>query len=583
LINGEKVNQVRVYSGERFTAADIAPAGTVCAVTGLARSYPGQGLGAEDFAPPPELAPILSYRVILPEGFDANRALKMFRELEDEDPLLAVHWREQTGELRLSLMGEVQLEVTGHTVKERFGLDVGFDEGSVLYRETIAEPVVGIGHFEPLRHYAEVHLLLEPGPRGSGLVFDTACSEDELAKSWQRLILTHLAEREHPGVLTGSPVTDIKITLLAGRAHNKHTEGGDFRQATYRAVRQGLMQAQSILLEPQYRFELEVPAHCAGRAMADLQLRTDDVTPPAILGESAVLSGSAPVSAMRGYAAEIAASTRGMGRLSCVSAGFAPCRNQAEMIAQTGYEALRDTENPADSVFCSHGAGFIVPWNEVQARAHVDSGYRPKKEEPVTKPSASAGKQKDIFELDQELQAIYEQTYGAVRRRDILPRAKPNRETAETVRYTAKKQPEGPEYLLVDGYNIIHAWDELRKLAADNLDAARQVLLDVMSNYGAFKGREIIVVFDAYKVPGGTGSVNKYHNIHVVYTKEAETADAYIEKTTAALGKKHRVAVATSDAAVQMIIFGQGALRFTPQGLREEIERASEEIRAWKV
>lgn len=582
----EKVNQIRVYSGEKYQAVEEALPGMICAVTGLSRTYPGQGLGGEPASLPPALEPVLSYRVLLPEGCEPHGALRSIRQLEEEDPQLAVSWAEQTQEIHLHLMGEVQLEILRHRILERFGLEVAFDVGSILYRETIAGPAIGMGHFEPLRHYAEVHLLLEPGPRGSGLRFDTMCSEDTLPRSWQRLVLTHLEEREHPGVLTGAPITDMKITLLTGKAHNKHTEGGDFRQATYRAVRQGLMQAGCVLLEPWYRFRLEVPSGAVGRAMTDLQRMTDDLALPESGGEHTLLVGSAPVAAMRAYAAEVTAYTRGLGRLSCTLAGFAPCNNQDEVVAASGYDAATDTENPADSVFCSHGAGFIVKWDQVKDHMHLDSGYRLNRDEqtqpenrPPPRGGAAAGR--DIFELDEELRAIYERTYGPAKGQDLLPRAPERKPMGGTAAGSGERPvPEGPDYLLVDGYNIIHAWEDLSAVAQRNMDAARQVLMDILSNYQGFRQREIILVFDAYRVRGGIGKTERYHNINVVYTGEAETADAYIEKVTYQIGRKHRVSVATSDGTIQMIIMGHGAVRLTPQALRAEIEQTNADIRA---
>lgn len=583
----EKVNQIRIYSGEKFTAVDKALPGTVCAVTGLTRTYPGQGLGVEPASQPPALEPVLSYRVLLPDGSDPHSALAQLRQLEEEDPQLAVSWTESTQEIHLQLMGEVQLEILQTIISQRLGLAVTFDTGSILYRETITRPVIGMGHFEPLRHYAEVHLLLEPGPRGSGLRFDSRCSEDILPRSWQRLVLTHLAEREHPGVLTGAPVTDIKITLLTGRAHNKHTEGGDFRQATYRAVRQGLMQADCLLLEPWYRFQLKVPADSVGRAMTDLQRMTDKLSLPETVGGHTLFTGAAPVAALREYAAEVTAYTRGRGQLACSFMGFAPCLNQDEVVAAAGYSAERDTENPADSIFCAHGAGFQVKWDQVKDHVHLDSGLRLDRDEPPpdTAPQRNGTdhtRERNPFALDEELKTIYERTYGAVKNRDILPVPPRPARPPKEVQYKSQASPkyEPPDYLLVDGYNIIHGWEDLSAVARGNLDAARQALMDLLSNFRGFRQEEIILVFDAYKVPGGEGSVSRYHNISVVYTKEAETADAYIEKVTYEIGRRHRVTVATSDGAVQLIILGHGALRVTPQALRAEIEQTNADIRA---
>lgn len=587
----EKVNQIRIYSGEKYQAVEEALPGTVCAVTGLSHTYPGQGLGMEAPSQPPSLEPVLSFRVLLPEGQDPHSALRQLRQLEEEDPQLAISWSEQTQEIHLHLMGEVQLEVLSHTISERFGLEVSFDTGSILYRETISGPVIGMGHFEPLRHYAEVHLLLEPGPRGSGLRFASLCSEDALARNWQRLILTHLGEREHPGVLTGAPITDVKITLLAGRAHNKHTVGGDFRQATYRAIRQGLMQANSVLLEPWYQFQLEVPNDAVGRAMTDLQRISDDLSlPESSGGGNTLLTGSAPVAFLREYASEVSAYTHGLGRLACTFAGFAPCHNQEEAVAAANYDPLQDTENPADSIFCSHGTGTSVAWDQVREHMHLDSGLRLEQSSRIAElPPPSSGQARVALpelslEQDKELLAIFERTYGPVRQRDMLPREKrKQREESLPEPIESRMVPlhEGPEYLLVDGYNIIHAWEDLNKVAQQSMDAARQILMDILSNYQGFRQQEVILVFDAYRVPGGQGTVNRYHNINVVYTKEAETADAYIEKVTYQIGKDHRVTVATSDGAVQLIILGHGALRMPPQVLRGEIEQANIAIRAF--
>ena len=517
----------------------------------------------------------------LTDGTDPHTALLRLRQLEEEDPQLHIVWNEAAREIHIQLMGEVQLEILQRLIQERFGMEAAFGAGAICYRETIAAPVEGIGHFEPLRHYAEVHLLMEPGPRGSGLVLGTACPTDELDLNWQRLILTHLAEREHPGVLTGAPITDMKITLAAGRAHEKHTEGGDFRQATYRAVRQGLMQAESILLEPWYEFRLELPADQVGRAMSDLQRMNGEVNPPETFGEETTLTGTAPVAALRDYAREVTAYTRGRGRLLCVPVGYRPCADQETIVEASGYDPERDVDNPPDSVFCSHGAGVNVKWNEVPARAHVDSGLRlgQKKPEPeaapqTRRPSTYAG----TMEQDKELQAIFERTYGPVKRQAFTPPREPKRPVAESSARAIREQVSGPEYLLVDGYNIIFAWDELKTIARDNLDAARKALCDLLCNYQGYQKCEVIAVFDAYKVKGGLGSVEKYHNIHVVYTKEAETADAYIEKATYEIGKKHRVKVATSDGPEQLIILGHGALRVSASSFHEEMERVRGQI-----
>lgn len=572
----EKADQLRVYSGAKFQMVEQAPAGTVCAVTGLTRTWAGQGLGEETMGRAPVLQPVQSCRLLLPEGCDAHAVLPKLTQLQEEDPQLRIVWNERLAEIHLQMMGEVQLDVLKRLIWERFGLAVGFGPGSIVYKETIAGPVEGVGHFEPLRHYAEVHLLLEPLPRGAGLQFDTICSEDMLDRNWQRLILTHLEEKEHLGVLTGSLITDMKITLTAGRAHLKHTEGGDFRQATYRAVRQGLMQADSILLEPWYEFRLEVPAEQVGRAMADVQRMGGSFDPPELLGETSVLTGSVPVAEMRGYAMELAGYTRGKGRLACTLAGYRPCHDAPAVIEAVGYDPERDTENPPDSVFCAHGAGYTVKWDEVPAHAHVESGVRLNEPEPEEQPAPRQTRRQSApvssLEEDKQLAAIFERTYGPSKGRELF-RPAPMKQAEYHF------EPSGPEYLLVDGYNLIFAWEELKKLAADNLAGARQALADLLCNYRGFHDCQVILVFDAYKVPHGTGEVSRYHNIHIVYTKEAETADMYIEKTTYQLAKKRRVRVVTSDGAEQLIILGHGALRISARSFREEVERTNGEIR----
>ena len=572
----EKADQLRVYSGAKFQAVEQAPAGTVCAVTGLTRTWAGQGLGEETAGQAPVLQPVQSCRLLLPEGCDAHAVLPRLTQLQEEDPQLRIVWNERLGEIHLQMMGEVQLDVLKRLIWERFGLAVGFGPGSIVYKETIAGPVEGVGHFEPLRHYAEVHLLLEPLPRGAGLQFDSICSEDVLDRNWQRLILTHLEEKEHLGVLTGSPITDMKITLTAGRAHLKHTEGGDFRQATYRAVRQGLMQADSILLEPWYEFRLEVPAEQVGRAMADVQRMGGSFDPPELLGDTSVLTGSVPVAEMRGYAMELAGYTRGKGKLACTLAGYRPCHDAPAVIEQVGYDPERDTENPADSVFCAHGAGYNVKWDEVPAHAHVESGVRLNEPEEEEVPAARQPRRQaapvSSLEEDKQLAAIFERTYGPSKGRELFRPA-----PVKPAEYHF--EPSGPEYLLVDGYNLIFAWDELKKLAADNLEGARQALADLLCNYRGFHDCQVILVFDAYKVPHGTGEVSRYHNIYIVYTREAETADMYIEKTTYQLAKQRRVRVVTSDGAEQLIILGHGALRVSARSFREEVERTNGEIR----
>ena len=580
----EKADQIRIYSGARFRPADEAPAGTVCAVTGLSRSRAGEGLGIESAAAAPALEPVLTYQVLLPEGTDPHTALRYLRQIEEEDPQLHVGWNEQTREIRVHLMGQIQLEILQRMLRERFGLEVGFGPGAICYRETIAAPAEGVGHFEPLRHYAEVHLLLEPLPSGSGLQFGTICPEDQLEGRWQRLVLTHLAEKEHLGVLTGSPITDMRITLTAGRAHVKHTEGGDFRQATYRAVRQGLMEAESVLLEPWYDVRLELPAAQLGRAMTDLQQLGARLDPPQTAGEEAVLTGAVSASTLGDYARDVAAYTQGRGRLTCALRGYEPCPDQEAVTAAIGYDPEADLDNSPDSVFCSHGAGVAVRWDEVPARAHVSSGLRlngagtaPETGPDARRSAAYAG----TIEQDKELQAIFERTYGPVKRQAFLPPREPRRPApseTEQEKRIIREQFSGPEYLLVDGYNIIFAWDELKTIAEENLDAARKQLCDILSNYRGFRKCRVIAVFDAYKVKGGQGSVEKYHGIHVVYTKEAETADAYIERATYEIGKHHRVRVATSDGPEQLIILGHGALRISASAFRQEVEEAEGQI-----
>ena len=573
----EKADQLRIYSGGKYTTVNEVPAGGVCAVTGLSQTYPGQGLGMEAESEQPALEPVLTYRVGLPQGPDAHTALGKLRQLEEEDPQLHLLWNESLGEIHLQLMGEVQLEVLQTMIQERFGFPVQFGAGSIVYKETIAAPVIGVGHYEPLRHYAEVHLLLEPAPRGSGLQFESLCSEDVLDRNWQRLVLTHLEEKAHRGVLTGSPITDMKISLLTGRAHLKHTEGGDFRQATYRAVRQGLRKAESILLEPWYQFRLEVPTEYVGRAMTDLQRLFGTVAPPETDGEMSVLTGRAPVACLRDYPTEVTAYTQGRGRLICTLAGYDVCHNFEEVIASTGYDCDRDLENPCDSVFCAHGAGYVVPWNEVDGKKHLDSILR--LDRPAEGGAAPAPLRRYTYggtlAEDKELAAIYERTYGKQEKeRPRRPDARQEMQQAAV----RQMQLTGPEYLLVDGYNIIFAWEELASLARTDFGAARLVLMDILANFQAFKKIELILVFDAYKVPNNPGSVEKYKGIHVVYTKEAETADAYIERVTYEIGKKHRVRVATSDGLEQMVILGHGALRISARAFKLEVEQAEGQI-----
>ena len=594
----EKVNQIRIYSGEKYTMVSEVKAGTVCAVTGLTATYPGQGLGSEQASDMPVLEPVLSYRIGLPEEVNVHQALLQLRQLEEEEPLLHIVWNGTLGEIYAQVMGEVQIEILKSLIKERFGMTVTFDEGNIVYKETILEPVEGIGHFEPLRHYAEVHLLLEPGETGSGLTFATDCSEDVLDRNWQRLILTHLEEREHTGVLLGAPITDMKITLLTGRAHIKHTEGGDFRQATYRAVRQGLRKAKSQLLEPYYEFRLEVPSEQVGRSMTDIQKMFGEFDPPKTEGEMTVLTGSAPVVTMRDYQKEVISYTSGRGRLSCTLKGYYPCHNQEEVVEAVGYDPEADLENPTGSVFCAHGAGFVVNWDQVEEYMHVESGWNApagqetKPEKPVTAKNWKEENEKYLA-TEKELEEIFERTYGPIRKLGEEPPAgrsvkgwkKSRRDPLEgygksTSDYKQKKTPDGEkEYLLVDGYNIIFAWEDLKELAAVNIDGAREKLMDILCNYQGFKKSTLILVFDAYKVKGNPGSVETYHNIHVVYTKEAETADQYIEKTVHEIGRKYRVTVATSDQLEQVIILGQGGQRMSARELLEDVIEVSHQIR----
>ncbi|MBQ9647555.1 MAG: TetM/TetW/TetO/TetS family tetracycline resistance ribosomal protection protein [Oscillospiraceae bacterium] len=581
-VNGEaceeKADQLRLYSGERFTPADTLTAGMVAAVTGLTRTRPGQALGAAAEAEQPLLEPVLTYRLLLPEGVDPHAALPRLRELEDEDPMLQLVWDEHLREIHVRLMGPIQLEILQRLIADRFGWDVAFGTGNIVYRETIAAPVLGMGHFEPLRHYAEVQLLMEPGERGSGVRAASAVSTDDLALNWQRLIFTHIFEREHPGVLTGSPLTDVKLTLVAGRAHLKHTEGGDFRQATYRAIRQGLMQAESVLLEPYYDFRMEVPPENVGRAMTDMQGMGGTVDAPETEGDHTLLTGYAPVAGLRDYAQALAVYTRGAGRLSCTLRGYEPCGNADAVIAAVGYDAERDAENPASSVFCDHGGSITVPWNEAGAMMHCDSGVRfgapPPEEAPAPRQRREAGS----YEDDKELQSIFERTYGKVERKAFEPAKSPARKSLDDRKYNVDLQLGGTEYLLVDGYNVIFAWDELNRLAAQDIAAARAALTSVLSNYQGFRKCVVILVFDAYKVKGNPGSVETVDGVKVVYTKEAQTADAYIERATYELRKERRVRVATSDNLEQVIILGHGAQRISAAAFHAEVQAAEGEI-----
>lgn len=593
-----KADQLRLYSGAKFSLVSTAEPGTVCAVTGLTDSYAGEGLGFEPDAAAPALEPVLRYRVLLPAGCDETAALRQLRELEQEDPMLHVVWDEHLGEVHLQLMGEVQLEILQSLIERRFGLRVEFDEGGILYKETISARVEGVGHYEPLRHYAEVHLLLEPGEPGSGIQLGSACREDSLAANWQRLILTHLAEKAHRGALTGAPLTDVKITLVAGRAHPKHTEGGDFRQATYRAVRQGLRTAAAqgacVLLEPWYEFSLRLPQESVGRALADMPRLHAEFEPPASEGDMALISGKAPVAALRGYAREVAAYTRGRGQLSCLPGGYAPCHNTDEVIAASGYDIDADTANTADSIFCSHGAGVLVRWDEVPEHMHIPSvlarderlSHGPAEDGGMPSRAARAADYRSALAADKELMAIFERTYGPIRRDPVQAmRTVKRRPAAESQarRAPSRPKPEGPEHLLVDGYNVIFAWDELKALAADNLDAARQRLMDILCNYAGYRQCVPILVFDAYKVKGGEREVEQYHNLYVVYTKEAETADMYIEKATHEIARRYHTRVVTSDTTEQLIILGNGALRISSQAFETEVRAVEAEIREFLV
>lgn len=640
----EKVDQIRIYSGVKYEAVDEVEAGSVCAVTGLTKTFPGEGLGIEVGTGLPLIEPVLTYKLILPPECSPFVMYSKLLQLEEEDPQLHIGWNEQLRELHIQLMGEIQLEILQNIIFERFDVRVEFGPGNIVYKETIAEPVIGIGHYEPLRHYAEVQLLLEPGEPGSGLVFSSSCSEDLLERNWQRAVLTHLEEKEHIGVLIGAPITDMRITLIAGRAHLKHTEGGDFRQATYRAVRQGLKKAKSILLEPYYNFRLELPSDCVGRAMADIIRMNGSFNPPEIADETAVLTGSAPVATMRGYQTEVIAYSRGRGKLFCIHGGYRPCHNADEVIEEYAYDSERDLDNPTSSVFCSHGAGFVVEWDRVDQFKHIDNLWQPIEQDdaadvdviqavPVTsnsdtvdKKAKDKGAMSKSLQEDKELEDIFVRTFGPIKdrrafyqnrsdgakkkkgsddkengmdsdisRADISEENKgklikqAEKENLRQFKYTeqfsknkgqhTRGREQAREYLLVDGYNVIFAWDELNELARSNMDAARYKLMDLLCNYQGFKNCTVILVFDAYKVKGGLGEVINYHNIYVVYTKEAETADAYIEKVTHEMAGRHHVTVATSDALEQLIIMGQGAARLSANELKAEIKRIADQIR----
>lgn len=573
-IGEEKVSEIRIYSGAKYKNVQEVMTGDVCAVCGISTVSGGEGIGFEKNSPLLTLEPVFNYRVILKDGTDPRVALAKLKKLEEEETQLRASYNSALGEIHIQLMGEVQLEVISRILAERFGMNVEFAQGSIIYKETIASKVEGVGHYEPLRHYAEVHLLLEPLKRGEGLRFETDCDEDFLARNWQRLILTHLNEKRHIGVLTGSAITDMKITLKSGKAHLKHTEGGDFRQATYRAVRHGLRCGESVLLEPYYDFTLNLPTESVGRAMTDLEKMGASINPPEIMENEAVITGYAPVSQIRSYQRSVTSYTHGLGTLSCSFRGYFECVNPEEVIAQIGYNCDADIENSADSVFCEHGAGFNVPWHQVTQYMHLDSIFSEKTDEITVAPVRP--KTKAVYD-DDELMAIFERTYGKIVRKNHNAMRTP-KDIAPAKKHRASAQKEGPGYLLVDGYNIIFSWDELKEIAKDNLEDARNMLIDRICAYKAMRPYEVIVVFDAYKVKGNRGEVEKIHNITVVYTKEAQTADAYIEKTAHELGKKHHVQVATSDYLEQLIILGSGAVRISSAAFIREIEETKKEI-----
>lgn len=579
----EKVNQIRIYSGQKFEAVNEVEAGSVCAVTGLSKAWPGEGLGIEETSDAPILEPVLFYQMILPEGCDPRAMLPKLRQIEEEEPELHIVWNEQLQEIHVRIMGEVQIEILQNIIQNRFGVQVTFDAGGIIYKETIANVVEGVGHFEPLRHYAEVHLLLEPGERGSGLVFETECSEDVLSKSWQRLILHHLEEKAHKGVLTGSEITDMRITLVSGKAHNKHTEGGDFREATWRAVRQGLMEAQSLLLEPYYSFKLELPEKMVGRAMTDIDKMNGTCEISQTDGEMAVLVGSAPVSSMRNYQREVVAYTKGTGRLFCTLKGYEPCLNTDEIIERIGYDPERDIGNPTGSVFCTQGAGFIAPWYEVKNYMHLESYLQDKENLSEEKLGNQGAYREESFISTEEIDQIINKTFYANQgKKSAWKRHKTAGESyykpaspVNAVRELRVKD----EYLLVDGYNIIHAWPELKELAEDNMEGARMKLIDALSNYQGIRKCQIIVVFDAYRVQGHREEIIDYNNVHLVYTKEAQTADQYIEKFAHDNNKKYSITVATSDGLQQVIVRGQGCFLLSARELKIELDAANEKIR----
>ena len=577
----QKINHIRIYSGIKFTTVEQVFQGMVCAVTGLTETYPGEGLGQENDSGPCQIEPVLTYKAQILSCTNINDVISAFKKLETEEPKLHVLWNEQIKELHVQVMGEIQLEVIKSILSERFGIDVEFVQGNVSYKETIADTVEGVGHYEPLCHYAEVHLLIEPGKQGSGLQFFSDCREEVLDKNWQRLIMTHLKEKTHLGILTGSPLTDIRITIVSGKAHIKHTEGGDFRQATYRAVRNGLRYAESVLLEPWYDYTLEIPSECVGRAISDLTRMNCTFSVPQTNGDISVINGKAPVSSVMGYHTELRSYSRGKGELICSLRGYEPCHNTDEIIEKMAYNCDSDTDNSADSVFCAHGSGFIVKWDNVGEYMHLpglpDYNYGKKNKTDDHEKNQYIRKSSSMYtgsiENDKELMEIFQKTYGNKyedsRRKPFRSRKETHGSDQDLKSYMIS---EGPEYLLVDGYNIIFSWDELKRIAADNIDLARSMLVNTMCNYQGVKQCEVIVVFDAYKIKSSSREVEKYNNISIVYTREAETADMYIEKISHELSRKHRVRVATSDGLEQLIILGNGAYRITASELLEEVK-----------
>ena len=574
----EKINDIRVYSGEKFKSISEADAGCICAISGLNNTYPGQGLGFEMQSESPNLQPVLSYQIIIPENVNINQAYKMLKELEEEDPTLSLKWNEETKEIIANVMGPIQIQVLKHIIKERFDMDAEFGTGSILYKETINNIVEGVGHFEPLKHYAEVHLLMEPGQLGSGITFESNLNESLLSRNWQRLIMTHLAEKEHKGVLTGSPITDIHFTLVAGKAHLKHTEGGNFREATYRAIRQGLKKAESVLLEPYYNFTLKIPSENIGRAMTDIDQMSGNINQPETEGEMSVITGFAPAATIGDYINTVNEYTHGTGTLSLDYKGYGPCHNSEEIIAEKAYDSEADIANPTGSVFCSHGAGFVVPWDQVEQYMHVKTDSKNGEMydiENVPVIRSASNTYRDSYATDKELEEIFEKTFGPIKRKKYTEK-KVRQYSENEQKATHKKVLR--QCLLVDGYNIVFAWDELKEIAKTNIDGARDRLLDIMCNYQGYKGNTVIVVFDAYNVKKHAETVSKYHNIYVVYTKEAETADMYIAKTTHKLANKFQVTVATSDALEQLIIMGHGALRMSASNFKEEVDNVNKAI-----